>query len=812
MKKKILMVFLLALTLVLSACGKNTQNTTKDNQVGTTTKFVPQTEPPIDEDEIQNDKVKVKETLDSLTIENAFVSASFNLDNGSLYSLLNKKSEVDYLENSTGGAWAMTVDTSTGDPFRTNYQGENAVNVSSRKQTSLEYNVDKTNDNAVVTFTYDVSFTSNGKKYQGITVTEIVTLLKGTQELVFSYEINNQSTDEITICNFTGAQLSGLKDSKNGKLKLFWPNKEGKIYDDAIDKIKNTSTTKENLVNVYPGLCSMQLIQLYNNKESLYVFVKDDTREYKIANYGNFNTQNGYDFGEVSEENKISLSFTQFPFVGSGETKKTFDTVIGVSVNESWYKGSDRYQEFLYEKNMINDYSSFPENWNGFIALVGSQYGSKHFSSYVASGVGEISYADWVKQADDNSGVDTTLVLGWNQNGFDSMYPDYDFATGEGFNGEEGFREMTTAVHENGDLVCNHMNSRIADMESNWSNEVKDQDKNLTNLQLSGVKRAGFNENMSSDEYEDYLVCESYSTGTLYYVMSSASKEFQDQVLSVVRRLRDAGSNGLWYDQLFERDGYLDYDKRHIMSEKSTPATLYAEGYMYILSEIENISKTINPLEPWVLVAGGQGGDAFAKWIGVYGGNWNRKLGATDNSADNTIDQSGTENCDRHLMSPELIEYTVPAKYIGQAGAGTLSGQTDEYARAFVFASPFLAEQFTTSTMGLITVYDFYPDIFYNGKYTDMKGLQVSDSDVIASVVLSKTQNRFAVQLYNYDKNPSKNLTIYISLSRLGINGEITKATSAFNGDEFSVKDNVITLNLDANEFTSIIVEYTTKD
>ena len=122
MKKKILMVFLLALTLVLSACGKTSVDTTTKEPEGTTTKFIPQTEPPIDEDEIQNDKVTVKETLDSLTIQNAFVSASFNLDNGSLYSLVNKKSEVDYLSDSTGGAWAMTVDTSTGDPFRTNYQ------------------------------------------------------------------------------------------------------------------------------------------------------------------------------------------------------------------------------------------------------------------------------------------------------------------------------------------------------------------------------------------------------------------------------------------------------------------------------------------------------------------------------------------------------------------------------------------------------------------------------------------------------------------------------------------------------------------
>ena len=159
-------------------------------------------------------------------------------------------------------------------------------------------------------------------------------------------------------------------------------------------------------------------------------------------------------------------------------------------------------------------------------------------------------------------------------------------------------------------------------------------------------------------------------------------------------------------------------------------------------------------------------------------------------------------------MSPELIKYTVPGIYIGQAGAGTLAGQDDEYARAFVFGSPFLAEQFTTSTKALIDIYDFYPDIFYGGIYKDNNGLQVSDKNIISSVILSKTNKAFAIQLYNYNNVASNGLVVYVSLNKLGISGEIESITDSFTGKKLEIKDGKIVLNLSATGFTSLYVVY----
>ena len=800
MKKIFIFMLLIVSMMVIAGCGKGDSSTDNSTQVGG--------DDPVVSDELyKNDEVKTTESESEIILENNFISVSFNASNGSLISLKNKLANTDYLKDSVGGNWAMTVDTSTGNPFSTNYQGDNAILVTSRTQ-KMTHKLESTSTKATLVLTYNVSFEKDGVEYSDIVIKNTIVIEKAVEEVTFEYEIINNCEHDITICNFTGAQLTGLKDSQNEELKLFWPNKEGKIYDSAISKITKSTNGKENLSNVYPGLCSMQLIQLFNEVEGLYYFVEDPTREYKIANYGDQTIDGGYDYSEVQTTDKVALSFTQFPFVGAKQTKKAFKTVVGVSVYDSWYKGSDRYQEFLVENEFLRNYDDFEENWKGFCSLVGSEYGSKHFATYTSTGAFQENYSSWINNVSESCDIQTELILGWNEGGFDSKYPDYDFATGEGFNGAIGFKQMADSVHKDGNIFCCHINSRIADMESNWSQTVNG--NGIYQYQSAGIKLAGYQDGLTSAEMENYLICETYGTGTMYYVMSPASKEFQEQLISVVTRLRQNGCNGLWFDQLFERDAKLDYDEAHRMSETSTPATLYFEGYSYLMSKFDEIAVTINPSEPWIMVCGGGAGDALAKYVDVYGGNWNRKLGAKDNSKDNSLLKIGTENCDKHVMSPELSKYTVPSIYIGQAGAGTLAGQQDEYARAFVFGSPFLVEQVsaTVTTKSLLAVYDYYPDIFYKGTFTDMKGLSVSDSDVLGSIILSNSQKSFAIQLYNYDTNKTENCSISINLDKLGIKGNITSVTNLFTGETYTVKNNTFTYSLAECEMASFHVTY----
>ena len=104
--------------------------------------------------------------------------------------------------------------------------------------------------------------------------------------------------------------------------------------------------------------------------------------------------------------------------------------------------------------------------------------------------------------------------------------------------------------------------------------------------------------------------------------------------------------------------------------------------------------------------------------------------------------------------------------------------------------------------------YHYRHFLFYKGIYKDKKGIQVSDSDVLASIILSDSENRFSLQLYNYDKNPSNNLKIYFDFSKIVSFSNIESITNVFSGDTYTLDGNILTLNLAANEFTSLVFEY----
>ena len=125
---------------------------------------------------------------------------------------------------------------------------------------------------------------------------------------------------------------TGIKDEKKS-LDLFWAFREGMIQEDIITK--DVSTSKQ-----YPSQYSMQLMQLFDEEDSLYYYIKDNTREYKVFNYG-----------KDSKNLKLdSMYCTQYPFISSGEAKNLWSTVIGIDSYNEWYSGSDSYRNYLIEQ------------------------------------------------------------------------------------------------------------------------------------------------------------------------------------------------------------------------------------------------------------------------------------------------------------------------------------------------------------------------------------------------------------------------------------------------------------------------------
>lgn len=79
--------------------------------------------------------------------------------------------------------------------------------------------------------------------------------------------------------------------------------------------VKTAKDDSARMVAAYPLPMSMQLVQLYNDKQSMYYFVADSQREYKEFNFGAFINKGQYDFQGVQVADKVSLSCSRYPFV-----------------------------------------------------------------------------------------------------------------------------------------------------------------------------------------------------------------------------------------------------------------------------------------------------------------------------------------------------------------------------------------------------------------------------------------------------------------------------------------------------------------
>ena len=778
MTKKIMMNLLMLLILgVFLGCQSlstettsNTTQTTTEHSTATTTPTQTVSNPSTTTT-TKEDESMLKEDEHSLAFDNGRIAFVISKANGSLSSLINKATERDFISNSAGGNFSVLVDTSTADAFASNPRGNSTYLISSRNL-SPTINTKETAQDIEIQMIYDLNENSE-LELADITIRSSIFVSKNGQELTFEYEINNDNEHSVVI-NLTGPILSGIKDEDRG-LDLFWPNKEGKIYDDVIPKAQTTLKLSEQ----YPSPFSMQIAQLFDEEESLYYYVEDNTREYKEFKFGAFTGIKEHDQGTVKIADKISLSCTQFPFVESSENKMLFRTKVGISSKGDWYEGADLYRDYLINSGMTRTYNDMTENWTGFVSDMIARWGDRIEKTYTG-----VNASDQVVKDVDHTGIDTVVLFGWHQGGFDYKYPDYELFEGEGF-GFDNFKAMVDRAHANGDKVLPYLNAHIIAMNSEWGNSLIAPESNVTNMLQSAIKKAGFSDSISVSNYPSYLYYETYGTDTGYYAACPFDDHFVQQIQSVVDTLADAGADGLWMDQMMEMPAYLCYDKNH---GHKTPATAYGEGYRKLYGAIDEAfqSRSID----YLIFAEGVT-DAWIEYIDIPGYMWARQLYAPDN----------VHPGDNQPMAPHITVYTMPASFLGINSYQTAYN----HAHAFLFGSP-LASGLSTMDISVTSLYTSNPDIYMKGRYMHTCGLQISDQRILGSIITG-SENSLGVQLYN---NGTEEITfvIQLSLEDLGIEEDITQVIELFSEIEMSVNSNQIIVTLAPAEMAALRVSY----
>lgn len=752
MKKVFSLLFIMILGLTFFGCNKPVEKDEPKEQ----------DEP---QEQKEESKIKIVDNNYILEFSNEYLDVIISKANGNINQIKNKKTGRDYIEDSEGGNFSVRVDTSTNNPFYTDTYPDKIYTISSRDyKPTITYKNDK---DLEIKLTYYLDFES----YIGLVVEQTITMGEDDENINIDYKVENGIATDSVVISFTGLIVSGIKD-KEQELDLLYPRTEGRYYENAV-YLGRSGGLKINLA--YPSPISMQLMELYCEDDALYYVVLDNTREYKTFNFGNFT--DSFDKGVESNNDVVSMSVTQYPYISKGNMKNLFTTVIGVSADNSWYDGADLYREFLLDSKMNREYNDFVSTWTGVITTTIANFGDAIICSYT----GNNNPAEMVKAAD-RYGVDTILLMGWHQGGFDSSYPDYEFYDGEDFNGKEGFTEMVNEAHENGDKIVPYINGYMTCLDSKWGQTMTE--NGHTNLENGVFKMAGFRSNVN--DYISYTLYDRYTyisdSATNFYYMCPCDEAWQDKLCESVQELVDCGVDGLWLDQVLEMPAKLCYDESH---GHTNPATAFAEGFSELLSKFDQIFKDAGKTD-YVIFSEGIT-DAYMEWIDIAGLEWRRLLHNNNGS---------------YETYPEFTEYTIPEKQLG------ISGNSNRvHAYAFLYASPFIDGN-NNKDYECTKVYQDNPDIYFDGRFMDVRGLDIDNDNIIGSLIIASDEKSLGIQLYNLSVNDEQTATITIDLSKLTLDGNIVSAVNLFTGIEYTVENNKIVIKLLGDELTSIRIVF----
>lgn len=524
-----------------------------------------------------------------------------------------------------------------------------------------------------------------------ILVDQYITLQNDGAMATWTMEIDNR-TANATVLAASPVQLDGLQDGSQ-PLNLLWPDKEGKLYTAVLTEESNAGST---LTASYPSPMSMQYLLLYNDAESLYFGVHDTAREYK-------------DFSFEARNGGAAVRCLQWPFVGAGAQKRLAPVHIGL-LGGGWYEGADYYRAYLMENGFFKKHAEIARTFTGIAACNLMRYESRREVPYTSSSAAIKDMADISADNQKTYGTPLTIFMGWHEKGFDSRYPDYQFL--EEYGGEAAFRQGVEAVHAAGGKVIPYLNLHIAETRSDWYRAVNDQ--GISNGDACAI-RTRFGS----------VLHESYGTGLDYVAMCPMAADWRQAIVAATERLRRNGADGLWMDQMMEMPGNLCYNRSH---GHSTPATAYAEGYDAMMAQMDAVMREYG--EDFFYCCEGTC-DAYIGDVDFCGLMWARLPGLDATTAQ------------------QITRYSMPAKFFGLPTAGTGIGTQAQYKDAWVQADGMLCRDRNALIERFSKLANRYPDIFFDGRYLDRKGMTGLPDGVSGAICVGAGRDRAAIQLFN---------------------------------------------------------------
>lgn len=718
-----------------------------------------------------------------MKLQNEKIILEFSDFDGQLVSVSNPKTGRRYF-NATGEAgYVFKLDTGTRDLWESRPDNPTTIDVPATGN-KASFDLKNDEEKQVLTIRQNVQAQDSGY----IAFEQKITLPHDCGDATFAVSFTNNTNGVVV-----SVRMLPIEGVLGDEASLFWPMRYGCLYRrvfedrpqgrhdcfnrnplDQFEDVRNAS--EERRIDPYPCPMFLQCYALDYGTESLYWGIHDKEVAYK----------------QFVVERARRIFVNEYPFCEPEKSYAFAPVILGIKEGD-WHKCADFYRQFLVnESGLMRKRRPAGTNIHSMNCIKVSSYPDIHHLRYTneveypteiaacdfktrdanfdSLGIGRMSSLENVsKYSHENSGTTHNCFIGWSRFGLDKNYPDYELIDELG--GKEGLKKGLDAIHKNGEKAIFYVNVHIADANGKWSQQEH----------ASGVKNYEYAAIVKGD---GSYIRESYDTSTSRFIaMCPMADVWQDALVAAMRKTRECGGDGIYFDQLSEMTIAMCYNRAH---GHSTPATAYREGYKKMMEKIYAMLEEYG--DDYFCSCEG-GADAYMPYVDIFGQNWRRRY----------------DSSERPTMQPEIIRYSLPTDLWGMNGYGETGENLG--GRAFSLNQPPLT---CPSTYALTKRYTDlckkYPEIYDEGTFMDKIGLSEVPENVKMSITLSKNKDGAAIHLYNrFIEETSFSITV--DPAALGVNSTSVKMYDA-ETDALLATGNSVTYTLKGKEKKAIYIKF----
>ncbi len=318
--------------------------------------------------------------------------------------------------------------------------------------------------------------------------------------------------------------------------RLIWSHIGGQRINDPYKEVLRHHTqymAKDNyevrMSSLYPGMAAANAFVFENGSDCLYFGSHDMSFQYTMHLMG-------------ATDKGLSPMMVKYPMISAGESWNCKGYVIA-PYSGTWHVAAKKYRAWADAWFKPDTSSKLVRDINGWQRIImRHQYGEIHY---------RYDQLEQVYKDGAAAGIDTIFMFGWNRDGHDAGYPEYEPDKSQG--GFEALKENIGKFRKAGGKVILYFNGQLIDMNTEFYHKKG---------KYISVKKADGNEHMEVYPFGGNGTALREFGNKTFVTACPACKEWLEVLKSCVDEAVALGCDGVFFDQL----GWLSrpcYDKSH---------------------------------------------------------------------------------------------------------------------------------------------------------------------------------------------------------------------------------------------------------